>query len=305
MSSPYLTIIIPTLQAGRTLQASLESVLSQRFVDFEILIMDSVSRDDTLAIAGRYAGQDSRIRIISEPDKGVYDAMNKGIGLARGEWILFLGSDDELLDPGVLSSFAADPVVASFDMVYGNVISSSYKGVYDGVFDLKKLLKRNIPHQAIFYRTRLFGRIGLYTIRYKGYADWELNIRCFKDSHIRIHYVDRVIARFGADGISSRHDVPFLREVMIPERLQWLRQQGIKELRQLSVFDQWWRLLRNAGIGDFPTLKDYTGEVSLPRAISRMVAWQHWIPAGWLRSGIISKPVMFLNYIYSLLTGLS
>jgi glycosyltransferase involved in cell wall biosynthesis len=302
MNKPVLTIIIPTLQSERTLQGALESLLTQQFRDFEVLIMDGVSRDRTLTIAGAFAERDNRVRVLSEPDKGIYDAMNKGIDAARGQWILFLGSDDRLYDDRVLSSFFSTPGMDELDMVYGDVVSPSYKGRYDGVFTLGKLLRRNMPHQAIFFRKSLFGYMGIFTIRYKGYADWEFNIRCFRDSRVRMRYIDLVVACYGADGVSSRHDVPFLREVLIPEKLRLLRDMP-RELRSIRAFDEWWRLLRNAGIRDGDSLRRYAGEEDIPREVSRMVAWQQKMPARLLQTGLFSKCIMFVNYICNFLTA--
>ena len=302
MSTPYLTIIIPTLQAESTLNEALDSICSQGFGDYEVLIMDSVSRDGTLDIAGKYAVKDHRIRLFSEPDKGVYDAMNKGIEKARGEWILFLGSDDKLYDDDVLQGFASGSGLEELDMVYGNVVSPSYKGIYDGEFTFEKLLRRNLPHQAIFYRKTLFERIGPFVISYKGYADWDLNIRCFKDNRIKIRYINTVVAYFGAEGISSRHDVPFLREVMIPEQLKLLDRVPHR-LRSVTAFDEWWRLLRNAAIRDGAALGNYAGREKVPPAVKRMAAWQQKMPAGLLRVGLFSKLTMFMNYIGNLLTA--
>ena len=97
---PKVSIIIPTCNSAKTLSRCLDSVISQSFTDWEVLMKDGVSNDDTIIIASSY--QDSRIRIYSEPDKGIYDAMNKGIDKAQGEWLYFLGSDDWLLNNCVL-----------------------------------------------------------------------------------------------------------------------------------------------------------------------------------------------------------
>jgi glycosyltransferase involved in cell wall biosynthesis len=302
MSKPFLTIIIPTLRAEKTLRQSVESLLEQQFRNFEILIMDSLSQDRTLAIAEAYAEKDDRLRVISEPDKGIYDAMNKGIEKARGQWILFLGSDDRLHDKDVLTFFTALPDLGSFDMVYGNVVSPSYKGVYDGPFSFPKLLSRNMPHQAIFYKKSLFELIGGYTIHYRGHADWEFNIRCFSDSRVRVRYIDRVIAYFGADGVSSRHDIPFIKERLLPERLRLLNATP-HSLRSLKTFDEWWRLLRNAGIRDKDALVDSAAGQSVPKPVIGMIGWQRKMPPGLLRAGLFSKSLMFINYLRNFLTG--
>jgi len=331
MHAPFLTIIIPTFRAEKTLQASLDSVLQQDFRDLEVLIMDGGSSDGTAAIAQKAAAQDARVRFLSEPDKGVYDAMNKGISQARGTWIYFLGSDDFLYDPTVLTKIFTAPGHSATDssrsipgpldshddadFLYGNVVSPSYKGEYDGEFGLAKLLSRNISHQAIFYRRTLFDIHPAYNLRYKGYADWDLNIRLFLDNGVRIRYIGGIIARFGPDGLSSRHDTPFLREVLFPERLRLLQQTGLRTLRPILAYDEWWRLLRNAEFPGRTALETYAASLTgtttpalppgaaLPRPIARMASWQEKLPRGLLKIGICSKIIMFASYLSNLLTG--
>ena len=123
--SPYITIIIPTFRAAKTLRATLDSVLCQDFRDFEVLVLDGGSDDGTAAIVDQAA--DDRIRFVSQRDKGVYDAMNKGIAAARGVWLYFLGADDLLYAPGVLSSIfsAGARSHEDADFLYGDVVSPS------------------------------------------------------------------------------------------------------------------------------------------------------------------------------------
>jgi glycosyltransferase involved in cell wall biosynthesis len=302
MHVPYLTILIPTLQAESTLQESLDSLINQDFRDFEILIMDSVSHDGTLAIARDAAEKDRRIRVFSAPDNGVYDAMNKGIQQARGQWIYFLGSDDFMYNSQVLSTVFAIKDRDRFDLLYGNVVSPSYSGVYDREFTFKKLLERNISHQAIFYRRTIFDFIGNYNVRYKGHADWDLNIRCFSDNRVRRLYIDMIIARFGADGLSSRHDVPFLQEVLFPERLQLLEHTQPRALRSVCVYDQWWRLVRNGDLSG-RALEKFAGGSAIPRPVAEMSNWQKKIPHRLLHVGVISKLLMFASYTRHFLTA--
>jgi glycosyltransferase involved in cell wall biosynthesis len=248
-------------------------------------------------MATEAAAADSRVRLVSEPDKGVYDAMNKGIASARGQWVYFLGSDDLLHDNTVFSFVFGLPGNDQVDLLYGNVVGPSYKGVYDGEFDLDKLLVRNISHQAIFYRRSVLERLGGYNLRYRGYADWELNIRCYKEG-IRMRYVDRIIGRFGPGGLSSRHDVPFLQEILLPERLRRLSAAGLKPLRRIMVYDDWWRLVRNAGLRDPAVLQRFAGEQPVPLPIARMAAWQRRIAPQLLTMGVISKGIMFISYFF-------
>lgn len=308
MPSPLLTIIIATFNSSRTLQRTLDSVLSQDWQGWEVLVVDGGSGDNTVEIIEENERRDDRIRYVSEQDNGVYDAMNKGIGLARGEWVYFLGSDDWLLNRQVLHSVFSESEIRDFNFVYGNVISASYEGVYDGEFTFEKLLSRNISHQAIFYKRGLFDRIGNYNLRYRAHADWDLNLRCFADSRILVKYVNVVVAEFGAFGISAQHDVPFLREVLIPEKLRMLAGDGIRRLRKVTVYDEWWRLLRNAGIRSVGELGEIAGGgmgsgQQIPGCIKGMVRWQRLVPQKVLRTGPFSKSLMFVSYLIHRLTG--
>jgi glycosyltransferase involved in cell wall biosynthesis len=197
------TIIIPTLNAGVILKDAINSILAQSYRDFEVLVMDGGSTDNTVAIA-RDCGSD-KVKIISQSDHGLYDAMNKGVDASSGAWLYFLGSDDILYDDRVLED-VSDFIQRehSVDVVYGNVQSILLGEDYDGAFDRAKLLKRNICHQAIFYNRRVFDRIGYYNTKYSYIADYDFNVRCFYDSRLRIEHIPRRIAVYHSDGMSSQ-----------------------------------------------------------------------------------------------------
>jgi len=199
---PFFSIIIPTYNSGRTLQKCLESVINQTFSDFEILIMDGISTDNTMEIVKGF--NDERIKFFSEKDEGVYDAMNKGINRANGEWLYFLGSDDELYDEYILDKVYNKTIQTNYDFVYGNVLKVLSNIIYDNEFDLKKLFYKNICHQAIFFNKRLFDKTGLYNIKYKSRADYALNIHIFSNDY-KIMYIPLIIARFNEGGFSSNY----------------------------------------------------------------------------------------------------
>ncbi|HEV2478732.1 MAG TPA: glycosyltransferase family 2 protein [Puia sp.] len=298
MKPPKVSVITVVYNGAATLEATLLSVVEQSYPHVEYILVDGGSTDGTLEIIDRYK---TRITAwVSERDKGVYDAMNKGVRMATGDWVYFLGSDDRLQDKAVLSDIFTDPANLDSDLLYGDVTSPSYKGLYDGPFTFGKLLSRNISHQAIFYKRHLFEFIGGYEPRFRMHADWDLNIRWFKTPGIRMKYVDRHIADFGAEGLSSGHDVALIREVLIPERLRWLGQQGQKKLHSLQLYDEWWRMLRNAGIRDLASLEAVAGGEEIPKAVKSMLAWQRKLPPALLRKGAFSKSMMIINYISNL-----
>jgi len=203
-----LTVVTPALNVEATIERTILSVRGQGFTDFEHLVVDGGSHDRTLAIARRHP----QVICISEPDRGVYDAMNKAIARARGEWIYFLGADDVLHADDVLERISGQ-LVEPYDVVYGDVVGPRFAGArYDGTFDAAKLLRRNICHQALFVHRRLFERLGGFDLRYPINADWEHNLRWYFDPRTRARYVDLVVAEFAEGGMSSRGDPAWKRD---------------------------------------------------------------------------------------------
>lgn len=211
MTAPLFSIIVPTFNAAATIRACLESIVHQTYDDLEVVVVDGGSTDETLDVA-RSFGPDfgARLVIHSGPDDGPYDAMNRGVQMATGEWLLFLGADDTLYEPdtlGRVAAFIRDHETA--DLVYGDVIMRSTETRHAGAFDLDRLLfETNLCHQSIFYRRKLFAGIGPYNLRYPVWADWDFNIRCFSNPALVTRYMDIVIARYNdMTGLSMREGV--------------------------------------------------------------------------------------------------
>lgn len=167
--------------------------------DLEILIMDGTSNDNTLDIVNSY--HDTRIKVYSEPDEGIYDAMNKGIGKAQGEWLYFIGSDDYLCDANVFKKVFSKIEITD-DIIYGNVVSKLPEKNY-GEWSLETL-EYNRCHQAIFYKKDIFEKFGLYNLKYKILADHDFNLNWMLNSYIQKKYIDLSIAYYNCNGISSK-----------------------------------------------------------------------------------------------------
>lgn len=193
-----LSIVIPTYNSSKVIKRALDSIVNQTMQDFEVLVMDGASTDNTGEIVASY--NDERIKFYSEPDKGIYDAMNKGIAKAHGEWLYFIGSDDWLLDNNVLQSvFCLD--IDKYDVVYGDV-ESDLSEKNRGEWTLNTL-EYNRCHQAIFYRKTIFDRIGNYTLKYKIGADHDLNLKWFLNPEIKNVFINQKIAHFSTGGFSK------------------------------------------------------------------------------------------------------
>ncbi len=249
MSTPFLTIIIPTFNSAKTLTRCLDSVINQRYRDYEIVIVDGQSTDGTLGIIDDYATSYPSIVYTSQKDNGIYDAMNKGIEKARGTWLYFLGSDDALYDDRVLEKISSK-LTSEAVMVYGRAFVTPDNTITDINFTFEKLMRWNICHQAIFYSKEIFTR-WKYDTRYPTLADWDLNFKIFAAYAARIRCYDVIVCTFNnagksadwlqqaeyKNGFSSPLRL-FLRYIKFPQSLYWIRNyyrdNGLKNLLQLD-----------------------------------------------------------------------
>jgi glycosyltransferase involved in cell wall biosynthesis len=195
---PLISIVTVVYNGSGTLEKTILSVIDQSFPDYEYVIIDGGSKDGTQDIIKRY--QDRITYWISEPDKGVYDAMNKATKVCQGQYIFFLGADDLLL-PGILAEIAP-ALISPLSIYYGNVFMTIRRTVYDGYFSPWKLAVRNICHQAIFYPSQIFQQYQ-YNLKYKLMADYELNIRLLGSKQYHFHYLDKLISHYQDNGLSA------------------------------------------------------------------------------------------------------
>lgn len=198
MNNPIISIITPTLNSEKDIEACLLSVANQSYENMEHLIIDGISSDKTLEIVEKYAQKYPHIKLISEKDEGIYHAMNKGIDLASGEWIYFLGSDDVFFDNDVLLDISKN--LENVDVLYGNVKFKISGKIYDGEFNKSKLIEKNICHQSIFQRKKIYKLFGKYETKYKGVADWVFNMKWFNSKEINYKFIDRIVAVYNEDG---------------------------------------------------------------------------------------------------------
>ncbi len=204
---PKISIIVSTFNSSTVLGRALDSVVCQTFTDWEVLLMDGASTDNTLKVAESYT--DNRIRIFSEPDKGVYDAMNKGIEKASGKWLYFLGSDDYLLNNGVLKQ-VSNLIPEKYDVFYGDVEAPQLDPRHKGEWHFKDI-EFNRCHQAIFYNKNVFRKLGNYNLKYIVYADHDMNLKWFLNKRIKSYYYPIAIAHYSDGGLSiQKKDKVFL-----------------------------------------------------------------------------------------------
>lgn len=204
-----ISVIIPTLNSAKTLASCLDSLVNQTFKNIEVLIVDGVSTDDTIKIINQYKETNTYIKYISEPDKGIYDAMNKGIKKSVGNWLYFLGSDDTFYDDDVLLKIKTKIDKSPHKIIYGNVLMHGKNQwnldntIFNGEYDLPKMLYTNMCHQCIFYNRQVFNDFGYYDLNYKSSADQEFNLRCY--ANLSFEYLDIIVANFYVGGFSTTY----------------------------------------------------------------------------------------------------
>lgn len=239
-ATPLVSVVIPTFRSALLLPGALASLAAQRWRGFEVLISDGASDDGTLAVAEAWAGRLPALRIESRPDTGTYDAINRAVAMARGQWVLVLGSDDRLHDPDTLARAAQALRTSAAEVVYGDVrmMHAAADGVpagarYAGPMPLERLLRANICQQSIFYRRRLLDRLGGFDLRYRVWADWALNLRAAFEQPMQ--WIDLVVADYAATGLSATRSDPVLQDEL-PEliRREFAARKGDRSLRPLS-----------------------------------------------------------------------
>ena len=195
---PLISVITVVYNGAKYLEKTILSILNQSYPNIEYIIIDGGSTDDTLDIIKKYENYIDYW--ISEPDNGIYDAMNKGINLALGQWIYFLGSDDICFN--VIHRIIGRLCI-KFDAFYGDVYMKKKKIIYDGKFNKYKLMLKNICHQAIFYNSTIFKK-RRFNVKYNILADYEFNLSNFLEK--KWLYLPLLICRYNdSDGISANN----------------------------------------------------------------------------------------------------
>ena len=205
-----ISVITATFNSGKTLRDTIESVLRQTYRDIEYIIVDGASRDDTLDIIREYEPRfGGRMRWISEPDRGIYDAMNKGIGMATGAVVGLLNSDDFYTDECVLERVAAE--IMDVDAVYGDIHyvddgdwTKCVRYYSSKGFRRWKMRMGFMPaHPSFYCRRTVYTRFGLFDTDFRVAADFEQLLRLIYLNRIHTRYIPMDFVTMRTGGASS------------------------------------------------------------------------------------------------------
>ncbi|WP_299396343.1 glycosyltransferase family 2 protein [uncultured Gelidibacter sp.] len=207
-----ISIITATYNSVKTLEVCMKSVLNQDYNNIEYIVVDGGSKDGTLDLIKSKAEKHRSIFYSSEPDKGIYDALNKGIAKATGDVIGFVHSDDFLADNTIISKIADYLKVGGFDGVYGNLHYVQFDDTEKIVRNWKsqafspKLLNRGwMPaHPTLFLKKEVYNTHGYFDLNYKIAADYDFILRIFQRVDYNFHYLPMTIMKMRVGGASNR-----------------------------------------------------------------------------------------------------
>ncbi|GAB4497975.1 MAG: glycosyltransferase family 2 protein [Saprospiraceae bacterium] len=243
-----ISIVTPAFNSAATICDTLQSVEMQDFLDLEHIIVDGGSTDDTLKIASEFPRVS---KVVSEPDRGLYDAMNKGILLATGDIVGILNSDDFYAHSQVLSRVAAklketraDTLYADLEYVSSKKTSRVMRTWKAGAFHPKNFRRGWMPpHPTFFVQRHLYEKYGLFDISLRFSADYELMLRFLLKNSVSTCYLPEVLVRMRTGGASNANLLNRLRANR-EDRLAW-KMNGLKPnfytlyMKPLSKIGQW------------------------------------------------------------------
>ena len=208
-----VSIVTATFNSAKTVKDTIESVLSQTYQNFEHIIIDGGSRDETMSIVKSYEPlYNGRLRYISEPDEGIYNAMNKGLKMASGDIVGTLNSDDFYADNTVLESIVAPFSDKSLECIFGKLnlvdekdLTKVIRESNSGAYYEKAFWKGWHPaHQTFYAKTDCYKKYGYFNETLKIASDFELLFRFLEKNKSKSKFIDKVLVLQRAGGASTR-----------------------------------------------------------------------------------------------------
>ncbi len=194
-----VSIITINYNHAKGLEKTIASVVKQKFASKEYIVIDGGSHDGSKEIIEQ--NSDALAHWVSEKDNGIYNAMNKGIANAHGEYILFLNSGDYLLHEDVFSSVFSENNTE--DIIYGNLQTDNRIITFPSMLNFSFFFRDSIGHPASFIKKRLFELHGMYNEENKIVSDWEFFIKTILINKVSYAYINKAITYYENDGISS------------------------------------------------------------------------------------------------------
>lgn len=250
-----ISLITATYNSAETVRDTLKSVLNQTFKDIDYIIVDGNSKDNTMEIVQEFEPLfQGRLRWVSEPDKGIYDAMNKGVMMAQGDIVGILNSDDFFASDDVLekvnAAFTENPAI---DGVYADVryVDWHDTGKTVRLFSGKDFKREKLcwgkmpPHPSFYVKRECYDKFGLYSLDYPICADYDMFVKMIWLGNINTLYINEVFVNMRSGGTSS-NGIKVHRKIM-RERMRCVREHNMPSnfFKQTSrYFEKIFSLLR-------------------------------------------------------------
>ncbi|MFD2917436.1 glycosyltransferase family 2 protein [Psychroserpens luteus] len=207
-----ISIITATYNSEKTLEVCMSSVINQAYDNIEYIIIDGNSKDKTKSIIKAAADKYEYIKWVSEPDKGIYDALNKGVELATGDVVGFVHSDDYLANDSIIADIVTSFKTQNVEGVYGDLHYVSFENpniiVRNWIsqpFKAKLLSRGWMPaHPTLFLKRQVYLDKGLFDLNYKIAADYDFILRVFKTELYNFYYLPKTITKMRVGGASNR-----------------------------------------------------------------------------------------------------
>lgn len=234
-----ISIITAVYNNRENIEETLISVKNQSYRNIEYIVIDGASNDGTTEIIKAY--NDSITILRSEPDKGIYDALNKGIEVATGDYIGFLHSDDVFATNSTIELLSNSLSTTTTDGIYGDLL---YIDKYDSSkiirswkskpFHIKNIYFGWMPaHPTLFLKREVYKKHGLFDTTFKISADYDFMIRILQDKSLRFEYIQQIITKMRTGGTSNRFSHLFLKS---REDLRALRKNNLSILSPFVLF---------------------------------------------------------------------
>lgn len=209
MNEVMFSIITVTYNSEDTVRNTIESVLNQTYKNYEYIIVDGNSKDNTLNIIKEYEERfEGKLKYISEPDSGIYDAMNKGIRMAKGKIIGIINSDDwyekEALE-NVINEYQGDDYIVYYGYMR-TIDKMNGKEIRCAIYSHEYIEEMMINHPTVFVNKKVYEEFGLFNCEYKSSADYELMIRYVREKKIKFIPILKIQANFRTGGMSDSSD---------------------------------------------------------------------------------------------------
>lgn len=211
MRKKLITVITVCYNSQDTIERCIKSVINQDLNDVEYIIIDGESLDNTLDIIKIYASNNSIINYISEKDNGIYDAMNKALNMANGEWIIFINSDD-WMEKDLIYNIRDELQNSEFDAIYGNIMKVNQDGELINIeipsTNINKNIKIGMPifHQAVFIKRKVYIDLNGFNTDYKIAGDWDFISRMYCRNY-KFKYIPIVFSNFTIGGASNQSHI--------------------------------------------------------------------------------------------------